>query len=124
MSHPAPVVPALQLHGCACGPDNTGPDCGWSVIVIDELRRPRALATRSLVPSRSPVTKPSNCRFWRTANSRVMSLPFRVTDTNDGAVPAGNVTVTNASPPDTRSALVESTLIRRAGGRARAATGG
>ena len=60
-------------------------------------------------PGPRPVTSPRNPPSARTANRRVTSRPPTVTSTEPGRTPRGSRTATSASPPETRSARLEST---------------
>src|SRR4051794_3335046 len=85
-------------------------------MVCDAVPPLGKLAVRVLMPTASPVTKPSYCPFSRSPNWPVTSRVPTRTSTFCGSVPGGNVTVTRASPPEIRSARLESTeIVGRAG---------
>ena len=63
------------------------------------------------MPTASPVTSPEKLPSSRAPNVDVMSLPFRLTRTVAGFVPAASFTATSASPPEMRSARFDSTSI-------------
>src|SRR4051812_41121743 len=69
--------------------------------------RPASPAVSVLRPFFRPVTRPSKCPLGRAANARVTSRPSRRTV-------AGPETRTSASPPETRSARLDSTVMRDA----------
>src|SRR5947209_5276820 len=70
------------------------------------------MALRTFTPLRSPVTRPSNLWLGRTANSRVTLRVPSVSLTLLGWALGGRVTCARASPPETRSARVDSVMIR------------
>jgi hypothetical protein len=74
----------------------------------------RSSVTRSSFgPSRRPSTSPRIRRSDRSANVSAMDAPFSSTVIAVASDPAGSAISTRASPPDTRSARLESTTTCR-----------
>ena len=97
----------MQTHGWICGPEKTGPPLGWLAIVMRAVSAP-SVATSSLAPTSSPVTRPSKRPLGRTANAPVTSRPSSVTRMAAGSAPS---MATSASPAEIRSARFETTSI-------------
>ena len=74
--------------------------------------------------SRSRRTTPSRRRRPVRCSTRVTSRRPALNRRRDAFTPRGSVTRTSASPPDTRSARLDSTLMRGVGARASAGAAG
>ena len=98
-------------QGWICSPENTGPPIGWFLMVISWPEPSGMRALRRLSPSARPVTSPAYWPFSRTAKLEVMSLPLSVTRTAAASVPGASRAATSASPPEIKSARLDSTSI-------------
>ncbi len=106
--HCGSLEPFVHTHGCTCGPAITGPPIAWLVMVALAAVTPGELAVTTLAPSERPLTIPSMRPFGRSANALETSREPTVTFRRDASTP---VTATSASPPEIRSARLESTWI-------------
>ena len=122
-SHLASLAPAWQVHGWICGPAKTGPPIGWFVTYSRAAPPPRMRAVSGTRPTRRPRTRPSRRRGPVRRSARVTLRCPAVSRRREARTPRGSLTRTSASPPDTRSARFDRTLIRGAGTRASAAIG-
>src|SRR4051794_7986279 len=80
-------------------------------MVCDVVAPLGSATVRVLSPTASPVTRPSYCPLARRPNWLVTSLVPNCTLICCTSVPGGNPTATSASPPEIRSARLESTEI-------------
>ena len=113
-----------------CGPEKTGPPLGWSVMAMLRSIPLGRRAVRTLAPTASPVTVPTNAcadrsmpsMLWAgiplnspasrpAPNSPVTSLLPSLTRTVDGSTRPGKNTATSAELPLTTSARVDSTRM-------------
>ena len=112
-----------HTQGWICGPENTGPPIGW--LVTTRLARclPPMSAKIAVRPTSRPVTRPMVRPSARRANAADTSrVPATTRSPCDGE-PAGTTISTSASPPEIRSARLDSVLICSAGS-GEAAAGG
>src|SRR6266508_5589663 len=101
-----------HTHGCTWGPAKTGPPIGWLVIVTcaPTTAAPwRSVARTTFGPTTRPVTTPSSEPSGCRENAAVSSRPPTVTRTSLAWWRDGSATRTRASPPEIRSARLEST---------------
>src|SRR3954466_14587296 len=103
----------LHTHGCTCGPANTGPPMGWLVIVRRARRPSGRAAVISLGPLASPVTSPVRRPPPASEKAAVTSRPSTSALTGVVAASSGRSMATSASPPEIRSARLDSTSMRR-----------
>src|ERR1700759_1653418 len=103
--------PAGQVHGCTCGPANSGPPCGWLVSVIFAPVPSGSFASTVFGPSSRPVTRPRVLCSDCAAKAELSSGPPTSTVTLCASSPVGTVISSRASLSTTRSARLERTLI-------------
>src|SRR3954452_17831559 len=118
--HFASFALVWQVHGLIWGPASTGPPIGWFVTYSRAALPPEMRAVSGTRPTGSLRTRPSSVRVpvrWRDdVTLRLPALSRR----RLFFAPRGSVTRTSASPPETRSARFDSTLMVGAGMRASA----
>ena len=106
------AIGVAHTHGAICEPASTGPPTGW-LFTVNVADAPCAVAVITLLPFARPVTRPT-MRFpddARCANCAVTSRPPTLTLSAARPTPAVRLISTRASPPLTRSARFDSTLI-------------
>src|SRR6266540_164908 len=101
-----------HTHGCTWGPAKTGPPIGWLVIVTcaPTVAAPWvSVAVTTFGPTTSPVTTPSSEPSNCGEKAAVTSRPPTLTRTPLASLRGGSATRTRASPPEIRSARLDST---------------
>src|SRR5436190_7337672 len=108
--HCASTAPSSHCHGWICGPEVTGPPMAWLTIVWLVEAPPGTVALSVLLPRLSPVTRPPSSPPVGSSSS-VMSMPLRRTCSSDAETPSGGATLISTSPPEIRSARLDTTSM-------------